>query len=404
MNLLPKASGTRPRLACEISPEAVVAARAADAVTPIDEVGRVTLAEGAVAPGLRPGNLIDRLAVIAAMRGALESIGVNPNSRGADVTLVVPDGAMRVLLLDFDALPGKVTEALPIVRFRLKKLLPFEADDAMISYQVMSSTKGAVRVLAVAMPRDILAEYETAMREAGYEPGAVLPSTLAAIPAVASSDAALIVNAGRCGITTAIVREGVLLLHRSIDLQSSGLQPSVDGGGFKATPSYEESSAAAQRFPHSPELAHSPYLAPTLAADLNAEIHNAILVAPTSLGTLTETGMTGHLPEPARAAFHEPGDERLPGLASLSTDEIAQAVSVAAAYFEDTLSAAPATIFSAGPMGAEELRRILEVTGVGGADGLQVRELVDSSALLPEAISASVSRSALAGVAGALRG
>ena len=39
-------------------------------------------------------------------------------------------------------LPSKVAEALPVVRFRLKKLLPFDADDAMVSYQVMSSDEG----------------------------------------------------------------------------------------------------------------------------------------------------------------------------------------------------------------------------------------------------------------------
>lgn len=396
MNLLPKASGTRPRLACEITPEGVVAARAADAVTPIEEVARVALAEGAVAPSLKPGNLVDRLAVVAAIRKALEAVGANPNSRGADVSLVVPDGAMRVLLLDFDALPSKLTEALPIVRFRLKKLLPFEADDAMISYQIMSSVKGAVRVLAVAMPRDILAEYETAMREAGYEPGAVLPSTLAAIPAVSGSEAVLIANAARSGITTAIVREGVLLLHRSIDLQ-----PSAEGVAQNEAYAYQEPLPAAARFADSPELAHSPYLSPTLTADLNAEIHNAILQAPTSAGTLTEAGTVSRVPEPARMVLQERADETLPD--SL-TEEIAQAVSVAAAYFEDTLLAAPSTIFSAGALGAEGLRRILIETGVGETDGLQVRELVDSAALLPGAISSAVPRSALAGVVGALRG
>jgi type IV pilus assembly protein PilM len=216
----------------------------------------------------------------------------------------------------------------------------------------------------------------------------------------------LIANTSSAGITAAIVREGVLLLHRSIDLQ-----PSVDDAGLSAPSGYHESSVVAamtavgQRFPENPELAHSPYLSPTLSADLNAEIHNAILVAPTSLGTLTEEGMISHVPEPARAVLHESVEERLPdSLSDSLAGEISQAVSVAAAYFEDTLSTPPATIFSAGTLGAEGLRRILVETGVGGADGLQVRELVDSSALLSSALSASVPRSALAGVVGALRG
>ena len=135
------------------------------------------------------------------------------------MTLVVPDAAVRVLLLDFDQLPSKMAEALPVVRFRLKKLLPFDADEAMVSYQVMSSAKNGLRVVAVAMPKDVLAEYEGVVTGAGYLPGAVLPSTLAALAGLDEVEVpALVVNAGPGGVTTAIVRAGILLLHRSVDM------------------------------------------------------------------------------------------------------------------------------------------------------------------------------------------
>ena len=61
MNLLPKASGIRPRVACEIMPQGVVAARSADAATPLEKVSKVAIAEGAVVPGLKPGNIVDRV-------------------------------------------------------------------------------------------------------------------------------------------------------------------------------------------------------------------------------------------------------------------------------------------------------------------------------------------------------
>jgi type IV pilus assembly protein PilM len=84
--------------------------------------------------------------------------------------------------------------------------------------------------------------------------------------------------------------------------------------------------------------------------------------------------------------------------------EIAQAVSVAAAYFEDTLAMAPTQVFSAGPLGAENLSQILISQGVAEADGLRVRELVEVSALLPDAVTAAAPRPWLSGVVGALRG
>ncbi len=153
-------------MACEIMPQGVVAARSLDAASPLSAVARVALAEGAVAPSLKPGNVVDRVAVTAAIRTALEQIGERANARDANLTLVIPDSAVRVLLLDFEALPSRESEALPLVRFRLKKLLPFDADEAMVTYQTVRTSKGVVRVLAVATPRDVLSEYETEEREA----------------------------------------------------------------------------------------------------------------------------------------------------------------------------------------------------------------------------------------------
>jgi type IV pilus assembly protein PilM len=83
------------------------------------------------------------------------------------------------------------------------------------------------------------------------------------------------------------------------------------------------------------------------------------------------------------------------------TADIAQAVSVAAAYFEDTLQMAPTQILSSGTIDSRTLEAILTEAGFGDAL-VHVRELVPASLLHADAASASVPRSLLAGVAGAL--
>jgi type IV pilus assembly protein PilM len=344
MEFLPKALGTRPRLAVEVRAEGVVAARAEDAAGSLVAVSRADVPQGAVAPGLKAGNVVDRAAVTAAVRSALDGVagrGAGPGAgRSRDVTVIVPDGAVRVLLLDFDSLPGKIVEALPVVRFRLKKLLPFEVEDAVVSYQVMSSAKGSVAVLAVAIPREVLAEYEGVVTAAGYMPGAVLPSTLAALAGLGgpeeSVDAALLVNAGTQQVTTAIVRGGVLLLHRTLEMSgSAGPTHSEDGDRDRV-----DAEAAMQA------------------------------------GLLT-------------------------GVAQVTSpaSEIAQAVSVAAAYFEDTLSALPEVLLAAGTTGAGALQRMLESNEL---PGLQVREMMTPAMLAAGAATVSVPRGWLAGVKGAL--
>jgi type IV pilus assembly protein PilM len=80
--------------------------------------------------------------------------------------------------------------------------------------------------------------------------------------------------------------------------------------------------------------------------------------------------------------------------------EVVQAVSVAAAYFEDTLQVAPESLLTAGIMGAERLAGLMAANGL---EGLRVQEMVEAAMLEAGAATARVPRSWLAGVRGALK-
>ncbi len=394
MAILATTLGTRPRLACEIRPEGVVAARCEDgAVGVMVALSRIILAEGAFRPALRAGLAVDRRAVVEALRQALEKVF----ERNRDVTLVVPDASVRVLLLDFDSLPGKLAEALPVVRFRLKKLLPFDADDAAVTYQVMSTTRSLVRVMAVAMPREVLAEYEAMVREAGFEPGAILPSTLAALAGLEESDApALLVNAGPEAVTTAIVRGGVLLLHRSVDMRSDPQIEAARPEPQAALPQTVPAELLANPNLHSLPLVDRENSAQEWALQEGATEYPAQTI-PTDL---TSGAVAG-------TAVMEPAIVRTTALAeteSLPPAEVVQAVSVAAAYFEDTLGVPPEALLTAGVTSAAELSRLFGRTSLAE---LKLREMVDAAMLPdgqgPATMPGATPRGWLAGVRGALR-
>lgn len=302
----------RPRLACEITPAGVLAARPGS----IAEAGEAQdvlthfapLRLGVLVPGLKAPAMTDRAAVSAAIEQALEPIA----ERAKKVTVIVPDSSVRVLLLDFDTLPAKIADVLPILRFRLKKLVHFDVDDAAISWQVLPKVEDEplVRTVVAVMPAAVRAEYEDAVREAGYEPGAVLSSSLAALAAVPGEDPALLVNRNATCITTAIVRGPQLLLFRTIDL-----------GENRADAETGDAQAAA---------------------------------------------------------------------------ELQQTVSVAMAYYEDTLASTAHTIYAVGPGGASELDRLLALPGV------RVRDLVPSRDGYGAAGTGSATTGMLAPVVGAL--
>lgn len=205
----------RPRVACEISVERVVAARAADSAQTLDAAAAHALAAGTLTPSLQTSNIASRDELVHGLRDALGAVG----TRSRDITLIVPDATARIFLLDFDTLPDKPQEADAVVRFRLKKLLPFDVEHSALSFDRQGSGT-PVRVVAAVMMRSVLEEYESAARDAGYNPGAVLPSTIAALGSVDATRPTMVIKAEPGTATFAIVDQNQLLLYRA--LESSG--------------------------------------------------------------------------------------------------------------------------------------------------------------------------------------
>lgn len=215
--------GSRPPSAVEISPDGVLAA-ALPRVGHEPSYAFVALPPGALTPGIAEPNLRAPEAVAEAIRSALDD--VSPRKRS--VTLVLPDASVRVFVLDFDAFPSKAAEAVPVLRFRLRKMVAFDVEQAGIGYQLLSQSSSECKVLTAVLPGPILAEYESAVRQAGYEPGAVLPSSLAALETIDSEEPALTVILGSNTLTTTISSGNDLLLYRTLDLPATAGERSAE--------------------------------------------------------------------------------------------------------------------------------------------------------------------------------
>jgi len=208
----------RPPAAIEITPEGVLAGALSGSSGEPSWAFR-TLASGAVVPHIEEQNVRSPEALTLTIRAALSQ--VSPRTR--DITLILPDTLVRVFVLDFDTLPAKAAEALSVVRFRLRKMVPFDVEHAAVSYQVLSKNETELKVLAAVIPGAILAEYESAVRAAAFEPGVVLSSSLAALEAVDAMEAVLSANLSTMAITTTIANGQDLLLYRTLDLPQESL-------------------------------------------------------------------------------------------------------------------------------------------------------------------------------------
>jgi type IV pilus assembly protein PilM len=202
----------KPRLACEIAADRVLAGRLGEDGRSLEASAARELAPGSVIPDLVEVNLRQGDAVKEAVASALGGVA----GRSRDVIAVVPDAAVRVVLLEFDSLPSDAEEAAGVVRFRMKKSLPFDVDKARVSYHAQKTKEGVKVVAAVALA-SVVEDYEAAFRGAGFSPGVVLPSMLAALGAASAERPTLVVKVDARTTSIAILNADQLQLFRTLE-------------------------------------------------------------------------------------------------------------------------------------------------------------------------------------------
>jgi len=208
----PNTNAPKPKLACEIAADRVLAGRVVDNGSGLEACAARELAPGSVVPDLVENNLRQRDAVRSGIEEVLGSVA----GRTHDVIAIVPDAAVRVMLVEFDTLPSDHEEALGVVRFRLKKSLPFDVEKAKVSYHAQKVNE-ELRVVAAVALGSVIEDYEAAFRDVGFNPGVVLPSTLAAIGAADAKKPTLVIKVDAHTTSLAILNQDQLQLFRTLE-------------------------------------------------------------------------------------------------------------------------------------------------------------------------------------------
>jgi Tfp pilus assembly PilM family ATPase len=209
----------------EISTQHVAAVVWRDGRLSADGLAWETLPAGAVAPSAVELNLADPSAVSAAVERVVNRLRV----RGHSVALLLPDPAVRVFLLPFESFPRNAEEAVPLLRWRLKKSVPFDVEDTNICYTLQPSRTAGVEVLAGIARKKTVQQYEHVLEEAGLRVGVVLGSTLAVLPMLDQDRPTLLARVSGATLAVAVVRGDVLCVFRTTELSTplDALEPAA---------------------------------------------------------------------------------------------------------------------------------------------------------------------------------
>jgi type IV pilus assembly protein PilM len=171
--------------------------------------------------------------------GVLETVlrGIVPpngSRRQRPVAVILPDYCARVAVLDFDNFPTDPQEQKALVRFQIKKVAPFDVDNAVIGIhpQARHAETKRIDVLVVALAMEVAARYEAPFKAAGLHPGFVTLSWLSALPLPADdgrtvSPVVLVKLSGRA-LTVAVLSGATLRMVRSVELSEVTDQELLD--------------------------------------------------------------------------------------------------------------------------------------------------------------------------------
>src|SRR5215467_9823331 len=202
-----------PSVAVEVATDRISGARVSR-TGGLDGFAVEPLLPGAIVPSAVESNIINGLAV----RGAFESVCNRLRAKHEDIAILVPDTVIRVFVQHFDEFPRSPQEAIPMLRWKLKKSVPFEVDETLISYMRQAPRESGVDVVTALGRLRIVREYEGLAEYVGLYPGVVLSSSLAAVALLEDHRPTLLTRISGTALTTAIVRDGVLCGYRCTEL------------------------------------------------------------------------------------------------------------------------------------------------------------------------------------------
>ena len=155
------------------------------------------------------------------LQAQIQSIAPSNGQKKRRAALILPDYCARVTVLDFDAFPASHDEQLALVRFRMKKSVPFDVDSAIVSYHAQTSADRKIEVVVAVMAWEIIARYEAPFRQFGIHPGFITTSALAALNLVKPDKVTVVVKLSGRTLTILVLDGSVVKLARCVEMEAA---------------------------------------------------------------------------------------------------------------------------------------------------------------------------------------
>jgi type IV pilus assembly protein PilM len=143
----------------------------------------------------------------------------NGSRKRRKVAVILPDFAARVSVLDFDSFPSNPQEQASLVRFRVKKTVPFDVDAAAVAFRIQPAGGKRVDVVTAVIALEIVGRYEAIFRQLNLHAGYVTTSLLSSLDLVKAGGLTVVAKRTGMVLSVAIMDGNQLRLVRTVELQ-----------------------------------------------------------------------------------------------------------------------------------------------------------------------------------------
>lgn len=130
----------------------------------LEAFSAIPFPQGTLRVSVRDENIINKDVFVAGIRDAYLKLLTKTNR----VSVSLPDGIGRVILLDLDTRFKSRDEGADIIRWKMKKSFPFDVNELHLDYQILQEKEsGEISALVSLVSRKIIHQFEDCLASAG---------------------------------------------------------------------------------------------------------------------------------------------------------------------------------------------------------------------------------------------
>ena len=185
--------------------------------------GKIELPPLLVTPSFREENISDAEKFKAAIKNLFDNAGINCKQ----ISVALPDASVKISFLEFEDIPKEREKIIELIKWNLKKALPFSSHEAIVDFQVLDTPSGesrSYRLIATLIKKDVLEQYENLLSGCHLIPDVIIPSSFALYnlyhDRVLEIPLCAIVALSKKKIIVIVAKHGKPCFHRSKELDS----------------------------------------------------------------------------------------------------------------------------------------------------------------------------------------